>query len=101
MANSDCLLVKQQEMLKLRFPLQQARFLCLVRLHHSCANHSKQGILGVTNQEVPGGYNRKLPSHGKSSHPDKQLHSRFCFNLNFTSPSPIATCENGLENPLA
>jgi hypothetical protein len=65
MANSDCSLIEQQETQKLRFPLPQVHFFRLVRLHYTCAGHSKQGILVVTNQEVPGGYDRsEIPLGG-------------------------------------
>jgi hypothetical protein len=65
MANSDCPLIEQQETQILRFPLRQVRFFRLVRLHYTCAGHSKQGILVVTNQQVPGGYDRsEIPMGG-------------------------------------
>jgi hypothetical protein len=65
MANSDCPLIEQQETQKLRFPLPQVRFFRLVRLHYTCAGHSKQGILVVTNPQVPGGYDRsEIPMGG-------------------------------------
>jgi hypothetical protein len=57
-------------MQKLRFPLPQVRCLRLAPLHHTRADHSKQGILVVTNQEVPGGYDRKWNSNGRSSRHD-------------------------------